>query len=178
MLVCAEPVEGGVELVFIDGSELEGLAEGGECGFGVEGACGGEFGGGVEDAVRDHGGDEVAVSGGFSFEEGVEAEFVEGSQDGGDVSVGEGADDVDCLADGGIGEGCAFEDASERFDGGGVSSVEFGEVREGAFEDLPAVADGLSEEDGGGGVAVGDELYIHGHDDKPYRTCKSTADII
>ena len=91
VLVCAEPVEGGVELVFIDGSELEGLAEGGECGFGVEGACGGEFGGGVEDAVRDHGGDEVAGSGGFSFEEGVEAEFVEGSEDGGDVSVGEGS---------------------------------------------------------------------------------------
>ena len=38
-----------------------------------------------------------------------------------------------------------------------------GEVGEGAFADLAALAEGLAQEDGGRRVAVGDGLDVHGH---------------
>ena len=52
------------------------------------------------------------------------------------------------------------EDAAEGVDGGGG---ELGEVGEGSLLDAAAVAEGLSEEDGGRRGAVGDALDIHGY---------------
>ena len=80
-----------------------------------QGACGGEFGAGVDDAGDDEGDGEIAVPAGGAGDEGVEAESSEGSEDGGDVPVGEAA----AAGEGFVGgdEGFAFEDAAECFDG-------------------------------------------------------------
>jgi hypothetical protein len=54
----------------------------------------------------------------------------------------------------------AAEGALEGEDAGGVP---MGEVGEGAFMNLAVKAEGLSEENGGRGVAVGDGSDVHGH---------------
>ena len=88
-LATEQPVHGVVEFVRIDIAEAEEFSEGGDGGFGGQGACGGEFGTGVDDAGDDEGDGEIAVPAGGAGDEGVEAESSEGSEDGGDVSVGE-----------------------------------------------------------------------------------------
>jgi hypothetical protein len=76
----------------------------------------------------------------------------------GDVAVGQGADYFECLlqarADGGV----AFEDQAQGFDlfGGPV-----GEIGQGAIFDFAVFAEGLAQEDGGGGVTVGHHGDIH-----------------
>ena len=60
----------------------------------------------------------------------------------------------------GTDESLSAEDAAQGVDGGGG---ELGEVGEGSLLDAAAVAEGLSEEDGGRRGAVGDALDIHGY---------------
>ena len=122
-LAAEQPVHGVVEFVLIDIAEAEEFSQGGDGGFGGQGACGGEFGAGVDDAGDDEGDGEIAVPAGGAGDEGVEAESSEGSEDGGDVPVGEAA----AAGEGFVGgdEGFAFEDAAECFDG---VIGEFGEV--------------------------------------------------
>ena len=73
------------------------------------------------------------------------------------MAVGQGADDVKGVMEGDVGGGGAFEEAAH------VNEVgrEFGEVGKGAFSDLAVFPEGLAQEDGGRGVAVGDDVYIH-----------------
>ena len=54
----------------------------------------------------------------------------------------------------------AAEGALEGLDAGGVP---VGEIGEGALVDLAVLAEGLAEEDGGRGGAVGDGLDVHGY---------------
>ena len=155
-LAAEQPVHGVVELVLIDIAEAEEFSQGGDGGFGGEGACGGEFGAGVDDAGDDEGDGEIAVPAGGAGDEGVEPESPEGSEDGGDVPVGEAA----AAGEGFVGgdEGFAFEDAAECFDG---VIGEFGEVGEGSLFYFASVAEGLPEEDGGGRVPVRHAFDIH-----------------
>ena len=113
--------------MLIDIAEAEEFSQGGDGGFGGEGACGGEFGAGVDDAGDDEGDGEIAVPAGGAGDEGVEPESPEGSEDGGDVPVGEAA----AAGEGFVGgdEGFAFEDAAECFDGVIGEFGEVGEVR-------------------------------------------------
>ena len=71
-----QPVHGVVEFVLIDIAEAEEFSQGGDGGFGGQGACGGEFGAGVDDAGDDEGDGEIAVPAAGS-------ESSEGSEDGG-----------------------------------------------------------------------------------------------
>jgi hypothetical protein len=54
----------------------------------------------------------------------------------------------------------ALEDAAEAID---LIGRPEGEVGEGAFADAAAFAPAFAEQDGGGGVAVGDCLHVHGN---------------
>jgi hypothetical protein len=73
------------------------------------------------------------------------------------VAVGQGALDGEEFAGGD--EGFIVQEATESLHFLGRPG---GEVGEGAFADFGAFADGLAEEDGGRGVAVGDGLDVHG----------------
>ena len=123
-----------------------------------ESAGGGKLGAGIEDAGHDHGDDQVALAGATAGDEGFEAALAQAGEDGGDMAVGQGADDVKGVMEGDVGGGGAFEEAAQ-----GVNEVgrEFGEVGKGAFSDLAVFPEGLAQEDGGRGVAVGDDVYIH-----------------
>jgi hypothetical protein len=57
-------------------------------------------------------------------------------------------------------DGLAAQYAPQSFDGG---LGEVGEVGEGALPDAPALAIGLTEQDGGRRVSVGNPLDIHGY---------------
>ena len=158
VLASEQPVHGGVQLILVDGVQLQQVAEGGDGAFGVEGASGGEFGAGIDDASGDHGDDEIAVAGGGTSDEGMEGELAEGTEDGGDVAVGEAAQDGEQFA-GGLESDAAFEEDAQTID---EMIGPLGEVGDGAFSDLAVVAEGLAEEDGRGRVAVGDDVDVHG----------------
>jgi hypothetical protein len=142
----------------VDVSEVKRLSEGGDGTLGGQGAGRGQLGLGVDDAVDDEGEDEVADAAGVAVDEGVQSELPEGAEDGGDVSVGQTSDAGEGFP--GIDERLAAEDAAEGLDGGGG---ELGEVGEGALLDAAVLAEGLAEEDGGRGGAIGHALDIHGY---------------
>ena len=56
-------------------------------------ARGGQFGAGVDDAGNDHGDDQIAQAAAGTSDEGVQAELLEGAEDGGDMAMGVAADD-------------------------------------------------------------------------------------
>ena len=158
-LALEQPVHGGVELVFVDGVDAEHLGQRIAGGVGGEAARGGELRAWGEDSGDDKRDDALALGRGGRGDEAVEAQLAHRPEHGGDMAVGEGADDVE-----GGGEvrdcGAAFEEDSEPFDEVGGP---FGEVGEGAFTDLAGVAIGLAQEDGGRGVSVGDGFDVHGY---------------
>ena len=84
---------------------------------------------------------------------------MEGTEDGGDVAVGVAAQDGEQFV-GGAESDTAFEEDAQTIDD--VSGA-LGEVGDGAFHDLAVPAEGLTEEDGRGRVAVGDGVDVHGH---------------
>ena len=140
-------------------AELEFVAEGVGQGGGAETAGGGELGARLEDARDSEGNGERAEAGGAGIDEGVEAERAEGAEDSGDMAVGAGADDGEIVLE--VGDGSAALEQSAEF----LDEVRgpLGEVEDGALADLGANAEGLAEKDGGGRVAVGDGLDIHGY---------------
>ena len=93
-----------------------------------------------------------------------EAEVAGGSQHGGDMAVGPGAEDGEGVAEGGQRD-AALEQDAESLD---QIAGPFGEVGEGAFLDLAVFAEGLAEQDGGRGVPVGHAFDIHGYDSNVY----------
>jgi hypothetical protein len=88
----------------------------------------------------------------------VKLELAHDAKYGGHVAMGQGADYFECLlqarADGGV----ALEDQAQGFDlfGGPV-----GEIGEGTIFDFAVLAEGLAQEDGGRGVAVGHDGDVH-----------------
>jgi hypothetical protein len=89
-----------VEFGLVGGIDMEQLAETAVQGIGVQAASGGEFGGGVEDTGHDHGDDESAVVAGMGVEKGVELEVTQEAEDGGGVTVGQGAGNDEGLGPG------------------------------------------------------------------------------
>jgi hypothetical protein len=89
----------------------------------------------------------------------VEAELLEGAEDGGDVAVGVAANDGEQFVGGAESDAALQEDAQAIDDVRGA----LGEVGDGAFFDLAVVAEGLAEEYGRGRVAIGDGVDVHGH---------------
>jgi len=159
VLASQQPVHGGVQVILVDGVQLQQVAEGGDGAFRVQTAGGGELGACVDDAGDDHGDDEVALAGGGTSDEGVEAELVEGTEDGGDVTMGIAAHDGEQFV------GRAESDTALEEDPQALDDVRgaLGEVGDGAFPDFAVETERLTEEDGRGRIAVGDGVDVHGH---------------
>ena len=109
-----QPVHRCVEFILVDGLQPQDLAEGGDSALRVQGASGGQFGAGVDDAGDNHGDDEIAPATGRTSDEGMQAELLEGAEDGGDMAVGVAAQ----ASEGGLGidQGFAFESSADEID--------------------------------------------------------------
>ena len=81
----------------------------------------------------------------------MDAELLEGAEDGGDVAVGVAADDGEQFVGG------AESDAALQEDTQAVDDVlgALGEVGDGAFSDFAVLPEGLAEEDGRGELRLG-----------------------
>src|SRR5215472_4797123 len=125
---------------------------------GVKGARGGEFRGGLQNASNDHGQDEIAIAVGLFIEEAVEIQPAQGAEDGGDVAVRAGAEDAEGLRQGRADGSRALQDGAQSID---LSRGPLREISNGAVADLAVLAETFAQEDGGWGVAVGDDGDIH-----------------
>jgi hypothetical protein len=85
-------------------------------------------------------------------------QFAQSAEDGGDVAVRARADDVEGLRQRGTEGGGAFQDGAKGIDLGGGP---VGEIGYGAVVDFAVFAKALAEEDGGWGVAIGDDGNVH-----------------
>ncbi len=166
-----QPVEHVEHFVAADGTEAEQGTEAAGGGLRGQAASGGELGAGLEYA-GDYGGEgEVTPAAAAALQEALEAKLTADAEDGGDMAMGQGAADAEGLLAGAIDLAAAEHGADAVDDLGG----QFGEVGEGGAADALAVALGLAEEDGGGAVAVGDDVDVVGHGARPitwkqYRT--------
>ena len=162
-----QPVHRCVELILVDRLQPQDLAEGGDSALRVQGASGGQFGAGVDDAGDNHGDDEVAPATGRTSDEGMQAELLEGAEDGGDMAVRVAAQ----AGEGGLGidQGFAFESSADKIDD---VVGEVGDVAEGFMLDLAVVAEGSAQQMGTvGGVFVmaGGGGYVDGAISGRYR---------
>ena len=144
LLAGQQPVERSVEIVFVGVFDPELLGQGGM----LPQPGGGQFRTGVQQALDDHGHDEVALARGFGPQQAIEAELAQGAQDSFNVAVGAGALDAESL--GGGDKGFAGERAADDIDEG-IGQV--GEIAEGFVLDLLTDAKGAAEQVGGIGFA-------------------------
>jgi len=82
----------------------------------MKSARGGEFGCRLQHSSRDHGQDEIAIAIGVLIEEAVEMQLTQSSDDGCDVAMRAGADDVEGLRQRGAECGGALQDGAQRID--------------------------------------------------------------
>jgi hypothetical protein len=144
LLTLAEPVEGGVKLVLVDIAEFENLDKTRRRRGGVKHAGGSELGGGREQAHHDHRHNEIATAIAQRPENAVEADFTQGAERGGDMTIREGAAHDDwILAD--WARLPAFEKGTKPLDESGRPA---GEIDECAFFDVAVLAIGFAQEDG------------------------------
>ncbi len=139
-----QPVHGAVEFVGRGLLHAEFLAEGVAHGLACESAGGGELGSRLEDAGRDHGQRQRPFARGPSVEESFDAEASGRAEDGGDVAVRSGAQDLEGGLERRQGDS-SLEQGSESFD---ELVGPLGEVGESAFLDLSVLSVGLSQQDG------------------------------
>ena len=159
LLAFQEPVHGAVEVVLVQPG-IEDLAQGAHR-RGLGQAPGrGQLRGGLQDPGCDHGQHLVASRRGPGIDELLQAELLACPQHRGDVTVGQGADDVEGVLEAGH-RGASLEQDAQSLDESGRPA---GEVGEGALLDLAALAIGLAEQDGGRGGAIGHGFDVHGYE--------------
>ena len=159
LLASHQPVHSRVQLILVDCAEPEHVPEGGDGAFRVQTASGGQFGAGVDDPSNDHGDDQIALAGGGTSDKGMEAEIPEGAEDGRDMAVRGAANDGQQVVGRAESETAVEEDTQALDDVRGT----LGEVGDGTFLDFAVLAEGLTEEDGRGRVAVRNGVDVHGH---------------
>lgn len=122
----------------------------------AQGAGCGQLGAGLEHALRDERQDWRAL--GAGRQQLVKLELAHHAQHRGYVAVGQGADYFEGLrqprADGGV----AFEDQAQGRD---LFGRPVGDIGQGAIFDFAVLAEGLAQEEGGRGSAVGHDGDIH-----------------
>ena len=131
-------------------------------GIAMKPASGSQLGGRLDDAGNDHGDDEIALTAGSRVEDGIQLQVAQATENRGDMAVRKGAGDAE-----GIGQrrgGCSRQGASQgQAEGLNLIGTEMGDVGEGASFDLPALAIGFAEEDGGRGVAIRNGRHVHAY---------------
>jgi hypothetical protein len=153
LLAFAEPIESGVEFVFIDRAESENGAETRSRGFGIEHAGRRKFRGGCDESRDDHGDDEIAAAIARGSEDAIETDAAQRAENGRDMAVRQRAAQANGLFVGRQCDFAAFEQDAQTLDD---FARPIGEIGDGAFFDFALVAEGLAQEDGGRRVAVGD----------------------
>jgi hypothetical protein len=123
----------------------------------IQAAGRGQLGTRIEDAGGKESADEIALRATSTREQIWQAEMTKGSEDRGDMAMGQRADDLEGLIAGD--QIFTLQDAAQEID---LSGGPGGEISEGAFLDLRANPDGFAEEDGGRGIAIGDGVDVHG----------------
>ena len=108
-------------------------------------------------AIGASNGDQRAFAAEGSREQLLQPEVTQGAKHRSDVAVREGADDLKGLLGGH--QGLAFEHLAQHRD---LRGRPVGEIGQGALVNLVAFPNRLAQQDGGGGVAVGDGVHIHG----------------
>ena len=122
---------------------------------------GGELAAGVEDASRDEGKHDVALSRGFGIDKTLELQLAEAAERSGYMTVGEPSNKGEAFLER-LDEVMYDEAASEQFaDLVAYGFGELGDVGEGEFALLSLDPFGLTYEPGGVGTAVGNALDIH-----------------
>src|SRR5260370_5602786 len=148
-----QPVHGAIEVIFGGVDHAQFLGQGGA----VPQSGSGQLGTGVEDGFDQHGQHQIALATRLGGEDGVEAEFANGKQNGFDMAVGHGSAGGEQVLGGN--QGFVAEEATKVFD---FVFGPIGEVGQGAFEDFVALTEAFAQQDGGRGVAVGDGFDVHG----------------
>src|SRR6266700_1292916 len=118
---------------------------------------GGQLRTGIEQALDDHGHNQIALRTTLGGNHRIQAEFANGQQHGFDVAVGQSLLRGEQIL--GRNQGLIAQQAAEGVD---FLLGPIGEVGQGTFVDFVALAVALAEEDGGRGVAIGDGLDVHG----------------
>ena len=158
VLALEQPVHGVEEVVFVEVREAEDRGQGIGSGGGLEAAGGGELGAGVSETGDDQSHHQIALGTGRT-QAAIEADLAQGAEEGGDVAVGLGANDVEGgleVRDG----GALLEQDTKTLDQFGRP---LGEVGEGAFLDLAVLAVGLAQEDSRGRFSIGNGFDVHGY---------------
>ena len=151
-----QPVHGGIEFLLVGIRQAEGLAQRRRGGLFAQSARGGQLGAGVDHAGDDEGHHQVALPAGPSVDDLVQADPAQRAQDGSDVTVREGPNDLEPAA--GVGDLAALEQRAQPLDdvGGPV-----GQIGQGTIAGLATLAVGLAEQDARWGATVGYGCNVH-----------------
>lgn len=149
-----EPVQRVVQLIHIRIFDRELLGQGRR----LPEPRGAELGAVMEQPVDDHGQDEIPLAGALGRDQGLQSEFSDRPQDGIDMAMREAANRREEVA--GTDERLVAQQPAQ-----GINLVlrPVGEVGQGAFADLLALAPAFAEQDGGRGGAVGNGFDVHGN---------------
>ncbi len=153
-----QPIEGAVELVFVDRSEAQLFAQARGCGVGRQRTGGGQLGPGIEHAADEEGQDEVAAAVAVGAEQPIEADLARHAERRRDMTVRQRTDDGNRLLPVGN-DGTAFE---QRLQASDPLLRPVRQVQQRALPDLAAVAVALAQQDGRWRAAIGDSFDIHG----------------
>ena len=159
LLMRQQPVHRFVELVLVHLTEAEEFPQGALARLRSEGARQRQLGAWIQDPAHDHRHAQLALTAALGGDQRVELELLQGAENGGDVAMGLGADDLEGVFEDGDVCGAA-QDGAERLE---LGRRPVGEVAEGAVLDLAVFAVAFAQEDGGRGGAVGDGGDIHAH---------------
>jgi len=156
-LAGAEPVEGAVELDFVDRTQPEQPTQARGGGGGGQLACGGELGGGRDQAAGNqrHRQWRQALVGRLA-EQPVETNRPDRAQHRGGVTVRQRAADADAVRSDGD---AALQQRAKTLDQRGRPS---GEIGQGALSDPAILAKALAQQDGGRRAAIGYRFDVHG----------------
>src|SRR5947209_13471756 len=135
----------------------------------IQAAGSGQLGTRVQDAGGNESADEIALGATSTREQIVQPEMTQGSEDGGDMAMGQRSADLENLIAGD--QIFPLQDAAQEVD---LSRGPSGEIGEGPFMDFGANAYRFAEEDSGRRVAIRHGFDVHGSMIQPRRLLYKT----